>query len=190
MIDRKKCKDYLQDFCATYREVEDVIDALRSLNAEEEITDEEYDYIMENYDELANGKEEERGMTRERLLEVLDGVLSWGNDHDKEFRECLIYAMGLTCDELKELGLVNYVNDDYDDEEDEEYTIFDTRQEAEEYLDNLAAEDGCWNYEIVEDNYEIPNGLLLIEYLDKDREHEDRHYLVGYKHECPEDEEN
>ena len=68
-----------------------------------------------------------------------------------------------------------------EDEEDEEYKIFDTLQEAEEYLENLAAEDDCWSYEIVEDNYEIPNGLLLIEYLDKDREHEDKHYLVGYK---------
>ena len=116
-------------------------------------------------------------MTKERLLEVLDGILSWGNDHDEEFRECLIHAMGLTHDELEELDLVNYVN-----EEDEEYTIFDTLQEAEEYLDNLAAEDGCWSYEIVEDDYEIPNGLLLIEYLDKDREHEDRHYLVGYRY--------
>ena len=77
---------------------------------------------------------------------------------------------------------IDYLNNE-EDEEDEEYKIVDTLQEAEEYLENLAAEDGCWSYEIVEDNYEIPNGLLLIEYLDKDREHEDRHYLVGYKDE-------
>lgn len=97
-----------------------MVDALRSLNAEEEITDEEYDYIMENYDELANEEEEDNGMTKERLLEVLDGVLSWGNDHDEEFRECLIYAMGLTRDELKELNLINYVNDGCDDEDEED----------------------------------------------------------------------
>ena len=74
MIDRKKCKEYLQDFCATYYEVEDVVDALRSLNEEEEITDEEYDYIMENYDELANESEERSCMTRKEIIEKLEKI--------------------------------------------------------------------------------------------------------------------
>lgn len=61
-------------------------------------------------------------MKKERLLEIIDNVLTWGNDHEEEFRECLLNAMDLTDDEVKELQLEDYVNDsdDEDDEDDEE----------------------------------------------------------------------
>lgn len=132
-------------------------------------------------------------MTREEIIEKLEKIseeldalqetdLLQTEDSDDKNTAMWNIGEAMGCID----NAIDYL-DNKEDEEDEGYTIFETRQEAEEYLDNLAAEDGCWSYEIVEDNYEIPNGLLLIEYLDKDREHEDRHYLVGYKHECPKD---
>lgn len=42
-------------------------------------------------------------MTKERLIEMIDGVLAWGSDHDEEFRACLLYALGITDEEYKEL---------------------------------------------------------------------------------------
>lgn len=65
-------------------------------------------------------------MTKERVLEIIDNVLAWGNDHEEEFRECLIAAMDLTEAEIKELGLENYVEDEEDEDEEEDYmNIYD-----------------------------------------------------------------
>ena len=54
-------------------------------------------------------------MTNERLKEIIDNVLAWGCDHEEEFRECLLYAMDLTDEEIKELQLENYVREDDED---------------------------------------------------------------------------
>lgn len=43
-------KNILFDLFSQYEDVEDIIDALRSLNSCNEITDNEYDIIMENYE--------------------------------------------------------------------------------------------------------------------------------------------
>lgn len=59
-------------------------------------------------------------MTNERLREIIDNVLAWGCDHEEEFRECLLYAMDLTDEEIKELQLEDYVREE--DEEEEEPT--------------------------------------------------------------------
>jgi len=59
-------------------------------------------------------------MTKERLEQILDNVLAWGNDHDEEFRECLIDAMDLSDDEVKELELEDYASEDDEDDEEEE----------------------------------------------------------------------
>ena len=59
-------------------------------------------------------------MTKERLEEILNNVLAWGGDHDEEFRDCLLYAMDLTDDEIKELELENYVREEDEDDEEEE----------------------------------------------------------------------
>ena len=62
-------------------------------------------------------------MTKERLEEIINNVLDWGAEHEEEFRECLIDAMDLTEDEIKELRLENYISeddDDYDEDEDDE----------------------------------------------------------------------
>lgn len=45
-------KDLLFDLFESYEDYENIISALRSLNTENEITDDEYDYIISNYDEL------------------------------------------------------------------------------------------------------------------------------------------
>jgi hypothetical protein len=67
-------------------------------------------------------------MTKERLIEMIDGVLAWGADHDEEFRGCLVDALDITEEEYKELfdeDLNAYLGeedegDESDDEEDEE----------------------------------------------------------------------
>ena len=62
-------------------------------------------------------------MTKERLIEMLDGVLAWGADHDEEFRECLVDASGITEEEYKELfdeDLDAYLGSEEDDEDEEE----------------------------------------------------------------------
>lgn len=50
-------------------------------------------------------------MTKERLEEILNNILAWGNDHNEEFRACLLYAMHLTEEEIKELELEHYVHE-------------------------------------------------------------------------------
>ena len=62
-------------------------------------------------------------MTKERLIEMIDGVLAWGADHDEEFRECLVNALDITEEEYKELfdaDLDEYLGDEDDDEDDDE----------------------------------------------------------------------
>lgn len=54
-------------------------------------------------------------MTNERLREIIDNVLAWGCDHEEEFRECLLYAMHLTDEEIKELQLEDYVCEEDED---------------------------------------------------------------------------
>lgn len=51
-------------------------------------------------------------MTKERLEKIINNVLAWGNDHDEEFRECLINAMDLTKEEIKELQLEDYISEE------------------------------------------------------------------------------
>lgn len=46
-----KCKDILNHW-VWGDDAEEMIDQLRSLNTEGEITDEEYDYILDNWDDL------------------------------------------------------------------------------------------------------------------------------------------
>ena len=63
---------------------------------------------------------EEMNMTKERLEEVLNNVIAWGGDHDEEFRGCLLYAMDLTDEEIKELELEDYVTEEDDEDDDDE----------------------------------------------------------------------
>jgi len=93
------------------------------------------------------------------------------------------------------LPVVKGIIDDFDDveesleesktietEDGDEIDLFDTYEEAYKYLEDYAKENNIKYYDIVEDNYEVPNGLLFIEYKDKKQEHEKSHYpLVAYK---------
>mgnify|MGYP003297010858 CR=1 FL=1 len=47
-------------------------------------------------------------MTKERLEEVLENLLYWGIGHNREFMECMIHAMDLTDEEIRELRLEKY----------------------------------------------------------------------------------
>lgn len=47
-----------------------------------------------------------------------------------------------------------------------------------EYLENIAKEEGAKEYEIVEDTYEYPNGLMLIIYSDAEHENEVDHICI------------
>lgn len=66
-------------------------------------------------------------MTKERLEEIINNILDWGAEHEEEFRECLLYAMGLTEEEIKELRLEDYIceddDEDYEDKFDSEIAI-------------------------------------------------------------------
>ena len=59
-------------------------------------------------------------MTNERLKEIINNVLDWGAEHEEEFRECLIDAMDLTEEEIKEFRLEDYISEEEDEEEEEE----------------------------------------------------------------------
>lgn len=48
----QKIRDILIDLFKTYTECDDIIEALRSLETEKEITAEEYDYAIKHYDEI------------------------------------------------------------------------------------------------------------------------------------------
>lgn len=50
-------------------------------------------------------------MTYNKLAIILNNILDWGLEHNKEFRECLINATGLTEESLKDFGLDKYVNE-------------------------------------------------------------------------------
>lgn len=51
---KKELKNILEDLFNEYEFYEDIINALRSLNTENEITNEEYDYILTNYESWLN----------------------------------------------------------------------------------------------------------------------------------------
>ena len=51
-------------------------------------------------------------MTKERLEEIINNVLDWGRVNDDEFKECLIKAMGLTEEEIKEFRLEDYISEE------------------------------------------------------------------------------
>lgn len=70
-------------------------------------------------------------MTKERLEEVLQNIIDWGMDHDDEFMECLVDAMDLNADEVKELELEEY--SEVEDDEEEELT-------DEDYEDQFGSE--------------------------------------------------
>ena len=59
-------------------------------------------------------------MTNERLKEIINNVLDWGAEHEEEFRECLIDAMDLTEEEIKEFRLEDYISEKDEDEDEEE----------------------------------------------------------------------
>ena len=59
-------------------------------------------------------------MTNERLKEIINNVLDWGAEHEEEFRECLIDAMDLTEEEIKEFRLEDYISEEDNEEEEEE----------------------------------------------------------------------
>lgn len=62
-------------------------------------------------------------VSKERLVEMIDNVLAWGADHDKEFRECLVDALEITDDEYEILfdeDLATYLGEEEDDDENDE----------------------------------------------------------------------
>ena len=63
---------------------------------------------------------------------------------------------------------------------------FDSYEEAHDYLVNYAKENNIEHYAIVEDSYEVPHGLLFIEY-DETGEEKSHYPLVSYKNEALED---
>jgi len=79
-------------------------------------------------------------MTKKRLEQILDNVLAWGAEHEEEFRECLIDAMDLTDEEIKELELEEYVREEEDEEED--LDLPDSLILNEDIIDDFDYDDG------------------------------------------------
>ena len=52
-------------------------------------------------------------INKERLIEIIDNLVAWGQDHEKEFYDCLMDVADMTDEELAELGLVyDYYGDE------------------------------------------------------------------------------
>lgn len=49
---RIKAEEYFVDIASKHEDYDDIIDEIRSLNSENEITDEDYTYLLENWDNL------------------------------------------------------------------------------------------------------------------------------------------
>ena len=51
-MDKVRIGQIMFNLFDSYEDCDEIIDCLRSLNSEEEITDEEYDYCLEHWDEI------------------------------------------------------------------------------------------------------------------------------------------
>ena len=96
-------------------------------------------------------------MTTKRLIEMIDGVLAWGADHNAEFRECLVDALGITEEEYSEMfdgeKLNEYLGIEEEDEEEEEDidlpeedwihrpSNLETDDDFEEYISNYLSDE-------------------------------------------------
>ncbi len=87
-----KLKGTLFDLFDSYEDVDDIIDALRSLESCEEITKDEYDKIMENYDDLC--KEYECQKKKFYILRELD-KFNLINPSDKNVKRYYSMLTGL-----------------------------------------------------------------------------------------------
>ena len=87
-----KLKSILFDLFDCYEEVEDIIDALRSLESCKEITEDEYDKIMENYDDWC--KEYEHQEKKFYILRELD-KFDLINPSDKNVKKYYSILTGL-----------------------------------------------------------------------------------------------
>ena len=95
-----KLKEILFDLFDSYEEAEDIIDALRSLESCKEITEDEYDKIMENYDDLC--KEYEHQKKKFYILRELD-KFDLINPSDKNIKKYYSMLTGLDSkDEIQE----------------------------------------------------------------------------------------
>lgn len=126
---KEETKKLLFNIFDDYEEYNDIIDSVRSYHSNREITDEEYDYILENYDNLLNewySKKDEE-MARKDNYEHTETLLSncieylvelWGINEDsveKKFRDVL----GFEDEDIKYYGLEDekdYVEEDEEDE--------------------------------------------------------------------------
>lgn len=58
-------------------------------------------------------------MTKERALEIINNLTEWAMEHDDEFIDCFVDAMGLTNEESDELGWTDYYYERECEEEEE-----------------------------------------------------------------------
>ena len=91
-------KDLLFDLFESYEDYENIISALRSLNTENEITDDEYDYIISNYDELLD----EWLKKQDDKQEVIDNIEDLKNDIRDEIINNISYDINGVYDKSME----------------------------------------------------------------------------------------
>ena len=91
-------KDLLFDLFESYEDYENIISALRSLNTENQITDDEYYYIISNYDELLD----EWLKKQDDKQEVIDNIEDLKNDIRDEIINNISYDINGVYDKSME----------------------------------------------------------------------------------------
>jgi hypothetical protein len=108
----KYLEDTLFDLFESYENYEDIIDSLRSLNSLGEITDDEYNEILTNYDEELNkwldlkGKEMEMRDNNKHYVELLHNCIDyltelWEINEKDELKDKFVNVLGFTEKDLK-----------------------------------------------------------------------------------------
>ena len=66
-------KEYFKDLCEQFEDCEDIKEGLRSLHSQDLITDDEYNYVLENWDNLLV----ELGYMEQEMLDIIKGLKAW-----------------------------------------------------------------------------------------------------------------
>ena len=90
----EETKEILFDLFSQYDEAEQIINALRDYQSADVITSQQYDEIMENYEELLKEwkatqttSETFQDISREFFMKQINNILGWGEYEDNEISE-------------------------------------------------------------------------------------------------------
>lgn len=106
-------------------------------------------------------------MTNERKEEILNNLISWIAEHDRDFIEAAILAMDISEEEAIELELAD---EDYYEDEDETYTveIYDNQNNCVEIYEDVEASDPEEAADEAKNNFISDKLTELEDYSDED----------------------